>query len=285
MTLRAPIRFRITLAFPAVAAACLLVLAVALSPAQSPPQPAASPSSGPVVLDRAVAVVNKQVILSSDLDDEIRLSVLEPDRGRELTAQEALEQLISRTLIEQQIREQDFQTTEPTPQDVDARVANLRKQLPACVRENCATDQGWEKFLTEHGLTAARVQSYIRYRLEILSFIEQRFRQGIQITQQQIETYYHDTLLPQYQPGETVPPLDQVSSRIQEILLEQQVNVLFSNWLANLRQQGEVEVLDPALAPAIESAGTPPTAAPQIVLPPAPAPVTSAPPTPEPSHP
>ncbi len=80
-----------------------------------------------------------------------------------------------------------------------------------------------------------------------MRFIEQRFRQGIQITPQQIETYYHDTLLPQYAPGEAAPPLDQVAPRIQEILLEQQVNVLFDAWLTNLRAQGDVEVLDPAL--------------------------------------
>ncbi len=101
-------------------------------------------------------------------------------------------------------------------------------------------------------------RSYVRYRLEILSFIEQRFRQGIQISQQQIETYYHDTLLPQYAPGESIPPLDQVAPRIQEILLEQQVNVLFDNWLNNLRQQGDVEVLDPAaLPPAPETPAAP----------------------------
>jgi hypothetical protein len=89
----------------------------------------------------------------------------------------------------------------------------------------------------------------IRYRLEILRFIEQRFRQGVQITEQQIETYYHDTLLPQYTSGETVPPLSQVAPRIQEILLQQQVNMMFDSWLTNLRQQGDVEILDPELAP------------------------------------
>ncbi len=200
-----------------------------------------------MVLDRAVAVVNKHVILASDLDDEIRLSVLDPNSGGQgqLTQQQALEQLISRALIEQQIRQEDMQAIEPSQQEVNARLDELRKQLPACVRQNCATDAGWKAFLKSHGLTTERVEAYLRYRLEILSFIEQRFRQGIQISQQQIETYYHDTLLPQYAPGESIPPLDQVAPRIQEILLEQQVNVLFDNWLNNLRQQGDVEVLDP----------------------------------------
>jgi hypothetical protein len=228
----------------------LLLFAAPAALAQQPP-----PSSSPVVLDRVVAVVNKHAILASDLDDEIRLSVLDPNgvgQGQ-LTRQRALEQLISRTLIEQQIRQEDMQAIEPSQEEVNARLVELRKQLPACVHQNCASDAGWKAFLAAHGLTPERVDSYLRYRLEILRFIEQRFRQGIQISPQQIESYYHDTLLPQYAPGEGVPPLDQVAPRIQEILLQQQVNALFDNWLTNLRQQGDVEVLDPEL----ESAETP----------------------------
>ncbi len=226
--------------------------------ANASPAPATS-SQSPVVLDRAVAVVNKHVILSSDLDDEIRLSILDPDNSGqgELTQQRALEQLISRTLIEQQIRQEDLQAVEPTQQEVDARLEQIRTELPACVHQNCATDSGWTAFLNSHGLTADRVESYLRYRLEILRFVEQRFRQGIQISQQQIETYYHDSLLPQYAPGEAVPPFDDVAPRIQEILLQQQVNVLFDNWLNNLRQQGDIEVLDPALAAAPQAAASP----------------------------
>jgi peptidyl-prolyl cis-trans isomerase SurA len=148
-------------------------------------------------------VVNKHAILASDIDDEIRLSVLDPNLVGQgtLTRQGALEQLISRALIEQQIREQDMQAIAPSQDEVNARLEQIRKQLPACVRQNCATDAGWKAFLAAHGLTPERVESYLRYRLEILSFIEQRFRQGIQISPQQVESYYHDILLPQYAPA------------------------------------------------------------------------------------
>ena len=202
------------------------------------------------VLDRAVAVVNRRIILASDLDDEIRLSILDPNDApqQELTRQEALEKLISRTLIEQQIRQEDIPAIEPTQQEVDARLMSLRRELPVCVRQNCASDAGWKEFLAARGLNEQRVERYLRYRMEILRFIEQRFRQGIQISKQQVEAYYHDTLLPQYKAGETAPPLVQVAPRIQEILLQQEVNALFDAWLNNLRQQGDVELLDPALA-------------------------------------
>jgi hypothetical protein len=202
-----------------------------------------------VVMDRVVAVVDKHVILSSDLDDEIRLSVLDPnDFGNgTLTRRRALDQLISRALIEQQISQEDAQAAEPTQEELDARLAEIRRELPACVRADCASDASWTAFLAANGLTQAQVERYLRYRLEILRFIEQRFRQGIQISQQQIADYYRNTLLPQYPRGEAVPSLDQVSPRIQEILLQQQVDILFDDWLANLRSQGDVEILDPAL--------------------------------------
>jgi len=224
---------------------CALLAAIA---ADLRAQSEASPSQ-PVVIDRVVAVVNQRIILASDLDDEIRLSVLEPeDIGRKpLSRQRALEQLISRSLIEQQIRQEDEQAAEPSQQEVETRLAELRKELPACVRADCVTDQGWKAFLAAHDLTPEGVLAYLRYRLEILRFIEQRFRPGIRISHEEIAEYYNKNLVPQFSPGETIPPLDQVSPRIEEILLEQQVNVLFENWLANLRQQGDVEILDPSL--------------------------------------
>ncbi len=230
---------------------CALALAIA-APARPQSEPA---QSSPVVLDRVVAVVNQRIILASDLDDEIRLSVLDPIIVGEspLTRQRALEQIISRSLIEQQIRQEDEQAVEPPQSEVDARLAELRKELPACVHQNCATDAGWSAMLAAHHLTPERVNAYLRYRLEILRFIEQRFRQDIRISQEQIADYYNKTLLPQYKPGEPVPSLDAVAPRIQEILLEQQVNVLFDNWLTNLRQQGDVEILDPALEMSGES--------------------------------
>jgi hypothetical protein len=204
-------------------------------------------------------VVNRHAILASDIDDEIRLSVLDPGRAGQgvLTRQRALDQLISQALIKQQIRREDAETAEPTQEEVNARLTEIRKELPACVRENCASDAGWKAFLAAHDLSPERVSGYLAYRLEILSFIEERFRPGIHISPQDIETYYRETLTPEYGPGEAVPSLAKVSPRIEEILLQQQVNLFFDEWLTNLRKQGDVEVLDPSLASAETPATTP----------------------------
>jgi hypothetical protein len=243
-------------AFMRTMAVCLLVSAAASGMAQNPvqgPQPAQA-----VLLDRVVAVVNNRAILASDVDEQMRLAVLEPGwtGASALTPRLALEQLISRALIQQQIRQEDAQAAEPSQAEVKARVAEIRKELPACVRLNCASEEGWKAFLAAHELAPERVESYLRYRIEILRFIEQRFRQGIRISPEEIETYYRETLLPQYKAGEETPPLDKVAPRIVEILLEQQVNVLFDDWLRNLRKQGDVKVLDPALETPDTNGGT-----------------------------
>jgi hypothetical protein len=224
-------------------AVCLAASATASGRAQAP-APAKT-----VMLDRVVAVVNNRAILASDVDDEMRLAVLDPSRsgGSALTAKIALEQLISRALIQQQIRQEDEPAAQPSQVEVDVRLAETRKELPACVRFNCATEQGWKAFLSTHGLTPERVASYMRSRVQILRFIELRFRQGIRIAPEEIETYYREALLPQYATGEAIPTLKDVAPRIEEILLEQQVNALFDDWLKDLRKQGDIEVLDPAL--------------------------------------
>ena len=236
--------------FPVPRASAQAVLVLTLATTLFAQTGGAAPSTtAPVVLDRVVAVVNDHAILASDLKEEMLLAVLEPnDADPEAESPEqALQRLISRSLIRQQIREEDAQTTVPTHEEVEARLVELRKQLPVCVREHCASEEGWTAFLDRHGLTEPRVEAYLRNRLQILRFIEMRFRQGIRIPEPEISTYYRDTLLPQYPAGQAAPPLADVSARIEEILLQQKVNAMFNDWLDSLRQQGEVEVLDPSL--------------------------------------
>jgi hypothetical protein len=80
----------------------------------------------------------------------------------------------------------------------------------------------------------------------VLSFIERRFRMGIKISPSEIKTYYDQTLLPQYaERSVTPPPLDTISDRIQEVLLERQVSSLLNDWLQSLRAQGSIVVLHP----------------------------------------
>lgn len=243
---------------------CMVLAGIGHAQAQQLAHAAAPPTkeASTVTLDRVVAVVNHQAILASDVERQVQMSIFNPENGGRgpVTPQRALQQLISAALIQQQIQPEDAKDSEPTSQEVAAFVMDIRTESPACAGQKCASDAEWQAFLAAHNLIPERVEAYLRNRIEILRFIELRFRQGISISPEEIKAYYTDTLLPQYPPGQATPTLEQVTLRIREILLQRQVNVLFDDWLDNLRKQGQIEVLDPALeapeSPGSDGAGT-----------------------------
>jgi peptidyl-prolyl cis-trans isomerase SurA len=218
--------------------------------AKSPvtPMPTAPIPKGAVVLDRVVAVINGSVILQSDVNEEMRYAVLQPfsiDSTRN-TPQRALQRLIDRDLILQQMQTAET-VTPPSPEEVQQRLTELRGVIPDCARYHCQTDAGWQDFLSAKGLTEKEVQAHWSQRLLILSFIQSRFGSGVRITPAEIADYYNKTLVPQFHDKPVKPPaLAAVSSRIEEILLQQRVSSLLLEWLQSLKSEGSVSILDPA---------------------------------------
>jgi peptidyl-prolyl cis-trans isomerase SurA len=229
------------------AAACQQSTAAAsVAPAASIPPPPVP--KGAVVLDHVVAVINGNVILQSDVTEEMSYAVLQPfgiDSARN-TPQRALQRLIDRDLILQQM-ETGQTVTPPTPEEVQQRITQLRGVIPECARYHCETDAGWQEFLQAHGLTEKEVEAHCRQRILILSFIQSRFGTGVRITPAEIADYYNKTLVPQlHNKGVKPPALADVSSRIEEVLLQQRVSSLLLEWLQSLKSEGSVSILDPA---------------------------------------
>jgi peptidyl-prolyl cis-trans isomerase SurA len=211
-----------------------------------------------VKLDHVVAVINGDVLLESDVQEEMHFAALEPFRLRAGpdTPQDAMRRLINRSLILQQMQEQQQLNVNISDTDAEKSLERLRSHLPQCVKYNCKTDAGWKAFLAASDLTQAEVDAHWKQRLKILRFIDLRFRTGIRISQESIADYYTKTVVPAFkEQGETAPPLSDVSSRIEEVLLQQQVNGLLQDWLKSLRSEGSVRILDPAYSPVTKESG------------------------------
>jgi peptidyl-prolyl cis-trans isomerase SurA len=221
--------------------------ATAAAPPANPIPPPPVPK-GAVVLDHVVAVINGSVILQSDVSEEMGYAVLQPfslDSTRN-TPQRALQRLIDRDLILQQM-ETTQTVTPPTPEEVQQRLTQLRAVIPECAHYHCQTEAGWQDFLRAKGLTEKEVEAHWSQRMLILSFIQSRFGSGVRITPAEISDYYNKTLVPQYHDKPVKPPpLATVSSRIEEILLQQRVSSLLLEWLQSLKSEGSVSILDPA---------------------------------------
>jgi len=158
-------------------AAIALTIALAAAPerAQQVKQPGEM-----VTLDRVVAIVNSDLILESDVDAEERFAAFQPfSEPKPASRDELIERLIDRALIEQQMK---LQPEPPVPYaEVDAELNTLRKAIPKCSSYQCETDAGWQKFVADQGFTVDEVRDRWRQRMEVLRFIEERFRMGIRI--------------------------------------------------------------------------------------------------------
>lgn len=231
---------------------CAIVAALAIAPvcAAQTQQPGGGVASATVwqgtVLDRIVAIVNDDVILESDVDEERRFESIQPYRGStvEFSRERAVERLIDRALILQQAALEPEDTI--TDQDLDAQLTKLRKDIPSCAEYHCETDAGWQKYLADRGFTVAAFGDLWRKRMELLRFIEVRFRSGIHISDDEIKEYYEKTMLPEYAKQKATPPkLETLSKRIEEVLLQQRVSNLLRDWLKSLRAQGSVRIMSP----------------------------------------
>lgn len=191
------------------------------------------------VVDRMVAVVNKRVILESELDDTARVEFLMQGKPlAQLTPTErtaTLDRLIDRSLLEQQIAPAEM--LDPTPAEVAERLGEVRRQLPGA-----ETDDGWHKILNNYGLAQQDVEDNLKSQIRILRFVDLRFRSLVRVEPSAVEAYYRDKLIPQLRAqGAAAPPLSQVSAKIDDILTEQGIDDMLARWLETLRGQAHIE--------------------------------------------
>lgn len=230
----------------------MLLMLSALPLAAQQPSPQAKQ---PQVLDRVLAIVNDDVLLSSDLEEEIRYNRFQslPSAMRSDERKTAFSRLLNRTLILQQIQPQDRQASEPTDAEFEKSFAEFKESLPACARDACATDEGWDAVVREAGFDPAMVAHRWRERMMILRFIELRYRQGITITEDDVRNEYEKNWVPEFKRRKlNVVPLPLIEDRIRENLLQRRMNSLLQEWLRSLREQGTLEIIDPTLRTAEE---------------------------------
>src|SRR5882757_8290108 len=128
----------------------------------------AVPQQG-VVLDRLVAVVNGDVILESDVDEERRFEEVQPFRTiATFTRDRIIERLIDRALILQQSALQPEDNV--SDQELNAQLVTLRKDIPACRQYHCETDEGWKRYLGDHGFSEEEFGARWRQRMQLLKF-------------------------------------------------------------------------------------------------------------------
>jgi hypothetical protein len=203
-------------------------------------------AANPQLLDRMVAVVNKHVILESELDQAVRVEYLmqgKPlDKVSSADSVAVLDRLVDRALLEQQILHPEMLA--PTPEELAGQVKQVRQQFPGA-----ATDAGWKSLLATYDLTQQDIEDHLVSEVRELRFVDLRFRGLVRVDKNDISNYYQQKFLPQLRSqGAAEPPLAQVSGQIEKILAEQSIDDMLNRWLETLRAQAHIEKMIPVPA-------------------------------------
>ncbi|MBI3665993.1 MAG: hypothetical protein HY236_07175 [Acidobacteria bacterium] len=189
------------------------------------------------IIDRVAAVVGRLPITRSEVQKEARLEAFfshRPAPSARLSAADADSRAVLERLIRQRlIRYEMEQTQFPSADDA---------QVEKWLREQGVTLAA----APDYGLTEQDLADYGRRQIDILRFVDLRFKSGVEIPAQQVDAYYEHTLLPELARRAVAerPPLDQVRGQIKQILVEEQTNELLDNWLAELRTHMLVRVME-----------------------------------------
>ena len=201
----------------------LLVLSFVLSAAARPA----------VVIDRIAVIVGKHVIKLSDIDRDIRLTDF-LNRAALVENADAKHKAADR-LIDQQIIREELATgaySRASDADADALLHEIQQNRYA------GSEARLKQVLATYGLTEEQLRTQLVWQMTVLRFIEERFRTGVLVTDDEVRRYYDD------HPELKKTGFDTAAPQIRKTLEGEQVNAQFEQWLDSARKEQQIEFRD-----------------------------------------
>jgi len=178
------------------------------------------------LVDRIVAIIDRDVIMLSEAEQAMSLVELRTDEVRGM--REVVERLIEERLIEREVAR--FADTPVADVLVDEQLERVRSSLPS--------DEAFETMLSTRGLSEEELRSEVRRQLTVNRYLERRFRALISVTDDDIQSYFSDEVLPEL-PEERGATLEEVD-RIRRILEERRFNERVDQWIHGLKERSHI---------------------------------------------
>jgi len=196
-------------------------------------------SAGAEVVDRTIAVVNSHLVTWSDLDEQMRFEALENQRALKDLGEAQRRTAFDHLLQYRILRDQMQGTLPASAAEVDARLAALRAGWH--VEKD---DPNWAAILDRYRLSPLELRELVANQVEVLKFMEFRVSPLVRVSRAEVEEYYTNTLAPQVRAaGQTPEPVEQLTPKIRELLVERKMNREMDKWLETLRAQSSVQIL------------------------------------------
>jgi hypothetical protein len=198
--------------------------------------------SGAVVVDRVAIIVGKRVVKTSDLERDLRVSQFLNRQPLDLSPanrRKVADRLITQELIHQEVMNGGY--SRPTEKDVDAFVQKLKRDRFS------NSDAQLRSALARYELTEDELRQYLLWQLTVLRFIDERFRPGVLVTDEDVRAYYEANLAELQKANPKNSSREALEPTIRETLIGERVNQNFEEWLTNTRQRLRIEYRDPIL--------------------------------------
>ncbi|HYL68154.1 MAG TPA: hypothetical protein VEX69_03230 [Candidatus Limnocylindria bacterium] len=183
-------------------------------------------------IDGVAARIEDDILTESELRELAAFQQLVD--GRSKTRAELIRELAAQWIVRGDANTAKF--PRPSQADVDRAYSELMKQFksPEEFQARCAAA----------GITEAGVRRMLEEQLYLSRFIDFRFRPAAQISDEEIEKYYRDEFAPQLKArGEPVPPVEDVSDTIREVLIQRAISERASKWLDETRDHLKIDLV------------------------------------------
>lgn len=187
------------------------------------------------VIDRIAAIVDREVITVSEVQQVVSLRVI-PRQATE--DDDAYRTRVLEAMIAQNLRFHDVERFGAEDISADAIEARL-----AAVRKRFASETEFAAAVAKSELSLDEIRTLIKRRLQVEAYIEERFSPLIFVSLDEIERYYRETWAPsRKQRGLPVVALNDAQEEIRKLLRAERLTAEVGRWTQQLRERANVDV-------------------------------------------
>jgi hypothetical protein len=196
------------------------------------------------IIDRIAVTVGNGVITESEILREIRLTAFL--NGAPLDFSPASKRKTAERLVEQRLIGNEIGAS-LYPLPAAAATQEMLKQI----KDRFPNPAPFQEELQRVGVTEDELKAHLARQLATLSFLDFRFRPGIQIGEEDLRKYFDERLAPELQKakpgGEFL--LNDYRSQTQEALIGERMDKASDAWLKEARDRTRIEFRQEAFAP------------------------------------
>jgi len=192
--------------------------------------------SAAVVLDRIAVIAGTHVIKASDIDRDVRLTDFLNRASLDFSAsakREAAERLITQQIIRDEVVSGGYRR--PPESEAIELESELRRDRFG------GSEQRLVEGLQRYRLTTAELREQLLWQITVLQYIDERFRGGIVVTDEDVRSYYeqHGAELRRQYPKDS--SFEALAPKIRASLEGERINKSFDEWLDQARKSYRVE--------------------------------------------